>query len=226
MSVGIRSSRRQAAGPTTRRTGRESHCEEPNLGALQTLNLVIGALQLVLGLLVLRYLGRFGRSFPWLVALMLFALARGGDRFYVGLSGNRAPRTADLVTDALAAATLLLLMAGLRATIRGLRIAEREAATRTADYERALGDYRRVLRHRIGNRIASIRGSAQTLRARPDLPGDLRDALLQTLDEETAKLEAEALDERLYSSEPRGIEERELQPRPEVTTRPGRSLSP
>jgi hypothetical protein len=46
------------------------------------LSLVIGFLQLVLVVVVVRELGRYARTFPWLVALTAFFALRGAMRIY------------------------------------------------------------------------------------------------------------------------------------------------
>lgn len=181
------------------------------------LNLAAGALQIGLAVAVLRYLRDFARTFPWLVALALFCAVRGADLFYLGITGVDR-REILAASDALIVIMLVLLISGLGRTVAALRRAEADAAVRTAEYERALVDYRTLVRHRVANRIAAIRGSVQTLSARGgSLDGDEVRALLQLLEEQTARLAREALDERLYSARSRAPEEKPLHGRPRLS---------
>lgn len=187
------------------------------MSVVGALNLAAGALQIGLALAVVPYLRHFARSFPWLVALALFCAVRGADLVYLGVTGSDR-REILAASDALVVLTLFLLIAGLRRTIGGLRQAETDAAVRTAEYERALVDYRTLVRHRVANRLVAIRGSVQTLRARG---GALDDeevrALLQVLDEQCELLAQDALGQRLYSARSRAPEEKPLHGRPRLS---------
>jgi len=177
----------------------------------EVLSLVVAILQLGLALAVLPQLGRFGRAFPWLGVLMVYFGLRGAERLVFAFT-NHESETANLVSDALLAVVLILLAAGLRRTVAGLRLALDEARLRAQEYERALGDYQRLMRHRIANPLMLVRGSALTLRARHDeLPREQQELLFDVLDDAAGRLEQISLDARELSPE-----EHELDPTPRV----------
>lgn len=173
-------------------------------------SLIIGSLQLLLVVVVLRRLGRFGRSFPWLVALMLFFAIRGADRIYHAYGGDDRGDLA-LAADAMLVAVLVLLIGGLDRTVRGLEAAQTDADWREREYRRALHDYRTLARHRLANPLAAIEGSAQTLRELEDLDAETRAQLLDVIAREAKRLETIALDPAA-----RDPSERQLDPRPRV----------
>ncbi len=173
------------------------------LDAADVVNLALGALQVVLALVVLRHIGRFGRTFPWLAALMLFFLVRGIERIYTGVSDSER---FGIVVDLLILLVVVLLIVGLDQTVSALRTARDEADLRRSEYDRALVDYRRLARHRLANPITAIRGSVTTLRELPDLDAETREALLRAVDEEAARLETIALDPEVASAEERGLD--------------------
>ena len=178
--------------------------------ALDILNLLIGSVELVLALVVLRHLGRFGRAFPWLLALTVFFGVRGADRIYVAFAGHE-PEVLAYVVDALVLLSLSLLLVGVERMASALRLAQDEAAYRDSEYARALDDYRTLARHRLANPLTAIRGGVATLRDVPELTaGDAR-AMLEMIDREAARLQQVALDPRELRPE-----EAELRPRPEV----------
>ncbi|MBD0330301.1 MAG: hypothetical protein ICV64_09390 [Thermoleophilia bacterium] len=174
-----------------------------------SLNLALGLLQLALAAVVLRNLGRFGRAFPWLAALMAFFALRGVDRLYVALA-DEEPVVFSAVLDGMLLVVLVLLLVGLERTVRGLRVAIEDADLRTVEYERALQDYRALARHRLANPLAAIRGGITTLRETP-LDEATREQLLAMIESETRRLEQITLD-----PEPIAPEERSLRPRPET----------
>ncbi len=171
-------------------------------------NLVLGGLEVVLALIVLRDIGRFGLTFPWLAALMLFFLVRGIERIYTGVSDSER---FGIMADVLILLVVVLLIFGLDKTVTALRAARDEAELRRSEYDRALVDYRRLARHRLANPITAIRGSVTTLRELRDLDEATRDALLRAVDEEAARLETIALEPEVGSAEERGLD-----PRPRV----------
>jgi signal transduction histidine kinase len=174
------------------------------------LNFVLASLEAGLALLVLRHLARFGRAFPWLAALMAFFLLRAANRFYVVFAGEE-PVQFSVLADGLTVVVLVLLLFGIERMIRGLQAVENEAAVREAEYERALFDYRRLMRHRIANPLAAVRGGIQSLRDLPDLSPEDRAILLDSADEAVQRLEHVALNPR-----PLGREEAALEGRPRI----------
>ena len=146
-----------------------------------SLNLALGVIQLVLAAVVLRNLGRFGRAVPWLAALMTFFALRGVDRLYVALADDE-PVVFSAVLDGMVLVVLVLLLFGLERTVRGLRVAIDDADYRTAEYERALADYRTLARHRLANPLAAIRGGITTLRE-AQLDAATREQLLAMIEE-------------------------------------------
>jgi signal transduction histidine kinase len=176
--------------------------------AADALSIAIGVLELSFVVLVGRRLVRFGRTFPWLLALVAFFLARGVDRLYAGVSGNG---TLGWTVDVVVLAALVLLIAGMQKTVDALAGAQDEATLRSEEYARALRDYRLLVRHRLANPIATIKGSLATLRDVPDLDEATRRELLDAADAEAERLERLALEPEIATPE-----EAELQPRPDV----------
>jgi signal transduction histidine kinase len=186
------------------------------------LSLVIGFLQLVLVVVVVRELGRYARTFPWLVALTAFFALRGAMRIYAAFEGS-VPEALAVSVDAILIGVLVLLVVGLDQTARGLRLAEDEALYREEEYARALADYRRLARHRLANPLTAIQTGIAALRSL-DLDAAQRKSVLQALERESRRLEELTLDPQPLSAEERG-----LKPRPAVrlTSRnPERHLMP
>ena len=173
------------------------------------LSLGVGALQLVLAFVVAVRLGRYVRAFPWLAALMLFFGIRGAMRVYAALAGE-APESLALPVDFLLLAALLLLIVGVERTGRGLVLAEHQALDREREYGRALADYRRLARHRLANPLSVIRGGVMALRTLELTPAE-REQLLDSIEQESERLEKVALE-----PETAGPEERQLRPRPNL----------
>jgi signal transduction histidine kinase len=176
----------------------------------QVLNFVLASLEAGLALVVLRHLGRFGRAFPWLAALMAFFFLRSADRFYVAFAGNE-PLAFSVLVDGLAVVLLSLLLFGVERMVQGLQAVEDEAALRESEYDRALADYRRLMRHRIANPLTALRGGIQLLAELPNLRHEDRDQVLESVRAATEKLERVALD-----PDPVGAEEASLDARPRI----------
>lgn len=181
------------------------------MGAVRTvLSFTLGGLELGLALVVLRHLARFGRTFPWLTALMAFFLLRGIDRIYLGFVSSSDYRV-DLLLDALLLLVVALLALALDKTVRALRAAEEAALHRRWEYARALGHYRALTRHRLANPLAAIHGSITALRDLPSLDDETRVDLLNTAEKQVRRLEEVALEPTVCSQE-----EETLRPRPSL----------
>ena len=174
------------------------------------LSFAIGGLEVALGLLVLRHLGRFGRAFPWLAALMAFFILRGIDRIYLGFF-TAGEFGLDVLLDGLVVIVVVLLIVGLDKTIRTLRASEDAATHRQIEYERALVDYRRLARHRLANPLAAIQGSIASLRELDGLDDDTRAQLLENVAEHVQRLKKIALEPTTDHPE-----ERMLNPAPKI----------
>lgn len=180
------------------------------------LNLGLGAAEVLLGLIVIVQLRRFGRTLPWLVVLMAFFLVRGGDRMYVAFAG-REPVSVTTVVDGAVILVLVLLLLGIRKTMRALELLDRDARVRQHEYARALLDYRQLVRHRLANPLTAISGAIATLEARPDLEDAVRAQLLRTVREAAERLERVALEPDLAGAEEQGLDAR---PRPVAVEQP------
>jgi signal transduction histidine kinase len=177
--------------------------------AAGVVGLTLGLLELALAVVALRHLFRYGRRFPWLALLGLFFVARGADRIYAVFASGEDVGVL-LALDALAVAVLLLLLARLDVTVRGLQRAEEEADWNRSEYERALRDYRSLVRHRLANPLTVLRGGIETLAARDaELASTAREELVDVLRSELERLEATALE-----PSPIAPEEAELRPVP------------
>ncbi|HTN80265.1 MAG TPA: hypothetical protein VMK16_11365 [Acidimicrobiales bacterium] len=165
------------------------------LMASPVFDLGIGILELVLGAVVLVHLWRFGRGFPWLIALTAFFFLRGIDRLVVGVFGT-APRVVGGLLDPAIVSALVLLLFSIERIVRALELAEDSALFRKREYERALVDYRRLARHRLATPLTAVLLSARTLlELGPENEG-LRDEAADTLEQSIARLERVSLDPR------------------------------
>lgn len=174
------------------------------------LNAMIGLLQLALALIVMRYLGRFGRAFPWLGALMAYFMIRGSARVYTSFyeTGEEA---VVLFTDTFLVGALLLLILGVERTVAGLKLQLEAARQKETEYERALDDYHALARHRLANPLTAIVGGVVTLRDMPDLDRKTQLEVIAGIEEAVHQLEGISLDPA--SDAP---EESMLRPRPDV----------
>jgi signal transduction histidine kinase len=182
-----------------------------HIATADILDLVIGALELGLALIVLGQLWRFRRGFPWLIALIAFFLLRGADRVSIGMRANESTEVGYLL-DALELAALLLLVLGIERIARALEHALDRAIAREHEYDRAVRDYRRLVRHRIANPLTAILGGVRTLQEMPDLRSTERNQLLDAIDLAAHKLQAVAIE----PNTPLSAEERNLRPQPRV----------
>jgi signal transduction histidine kinase len=177
------------------------------VNAAEWFDLALGSLQLVLALVVLKHLRRFGRAFPWLAALMLLFSLRAAERLWSAFSDTRQ-EVFGVAGDALLVAVLLLLILGLRNTVRGLELALSEADARAQEYARALHDYRTLARHRLATPLTVIRAAVRTMRDLEPTPAE-RDEILEAMERATFELEHVALEPSV-----RRPEERALRPLP------------
>jgi signal transduction histidine kinase len=176
------------------------------------LGFAVGLLQIALAAVAAREIVRYGRRFPWLIVLSVFFAVRGGYRIYVAFTDAESPNVT-LATDVLSVLVLVLLIAGLESTVTTLRRSEDSATWSQREYERALADFRDLVRHRLANPLSVLRGSVETLAAREqELDPASRQELFGVLRSELDRLEATALDPA-----PAGPEELALAPEP----RPG-----
>jgi signal transduction histidine kinase len=174
------------------------------------LNAVIGLLQLTLAVLVAPQLVRFGRTFPWLAALVAYFALRGTARLHAAFFDNGG-EAIEIATDIVLLAVLVLLVVALRRTVAGLKGAIDSARLRESEYQRALTDYRTLARHRLANPLTAVLGGIQTLREIPDLDRETQLELLEGIEESARELERISLDPEAASPE-----ERALNPRPDI----------
>jgi signal transduction histidine kinase len=167
-------------------------------------NLLLGLAEVFFSLIVLFYLGRFARSFPWLAVLGVFFLVRGMDRIYVGALG-REPVIAPIVTDGLLIAVVVLLLLGTRRTLWALRQSLDDAEWRQREYERALRDYRALVRHRIANPLTVVLAGVDLLRRRPPDSPEIESKLLEEVHASARHLEHVSLDPWPVSEEERQL---------------------
>lgn len=180
------------------------------MDASDYLNLSIGIAEIVLAGLVLAQLRGYVRRYPWLGALMVFFIVRGGDRLYAAFAGGLPDRVGYAV-DGAVLIVLVLLLTGIGRTVVAFRLAHDEARYREQEYARALRDYRVLARHRLANPLAAIRGGLATVRELREIDADQLDELLAMVDPEAARLEEIALDPLADRAE-----ERALRPRPRI----------
>jgi signal transduction histidine kinase len=174
----------------------------------------LGLVEILLGIVVIFELRRFGRRLPWLVVLMAFFLVRGADRIYVAFHGSD-PDSITTTVDGLLVLVLIFMVVGLRRTVEALEHLDEEARWRQQEYNRALVDFRRLIRHRLANPLTAVTGALETLEARPDIEPELRADLLRAAHEAAERLQDVAL-----GPEIEGAEELELTARPREWKRP------
>jgi signal transduction histidine kinase len=174
------------------------------------INLILGFAEILLATIVLLHLGRFGRSFPWLVALVIFFIVRGIDRIYVGALGHE-PFIAPVMTDGFLIAVVVLLLFGMRRTVLALRRSIEDAEWRKSEYERALIDYRALVRHRLANPLTVIMAGVEMLRHSPAARTDDERSIL-----ENVYWSARRLNQVSIEAEPLSEEEERLDPRPRI----------
>lgn len=177
--------------------------------------LSVGLVEILLAIVVILELRRFGRRLPWLVVLMAFFLVRGSERIYVAINGSD-PDSITTTVDGVLVLVLLSMLVGLRRTVDALEHLDREARWREEEYSRALVDYRRLVRHRLANPLTAVTGAIETLEARPDLEPELRADLLRSAHEAAERLQDVALGPELE-----GAEEVELTAQPRDWNRRG-----
>jgi signal transduction histidine kinase len=170
------------------------------------LSLVIGLLQLMLAAIAVLQLGRYGRAFPWLVALGVFFILRGALRIYAAFAGS-VHESFGVAVDVLLVVVLALLIIGLERTAQGLKLTENEALYREEEYARALTDYRRLARHRLATPLTVLRSGITALRSL-DLDPRERDEVLDALEKAGRELEDVSLEPQPLAPEERGLDPR------------------
>ncbi len=180
----------------------------------ELISTLIAFLQLALALAIVDHLRRRRRALSWLTLLLTFFVIRAVTRLVEAFRGVDSPAYL-IAADAVVLALLTVLLVGITRMMRALDAGEALAQQRQDEYERALHDYRVLMRHRAANPLAAIRGGVQTLRELRPLAHTDRSRLLAFIDEEARRLEKIVLDPH-----PRRLEERALDPQPHV---PGRT---
>jgi signal transduction histidine kinase len=177
------------------------------------INLILGLAEILLALVVLARLGRLGRSFPWLVALAIFFIARGIDRVYVGALG-REPVIAPVIVDAVLLAVVALLLVGMQRTVLALRRSIDDADWQKSEYERALRDYRSLVRHRLANPLTVVLAGVEMLRHSAAPRSDYERAILEDVYLGVRRLKQISID-----PEPLSDEEKQLDGTPRFPAR-------
>lgn len=171
-----------------------------------TLDVVIGVVHFAVAIVLLVSVRRAASRFPWLLALAAFFAVRGVDRLINAVEDP--PALVGLLADLCVAVTLVLLLVGLPRTLTALRSAYDDAQQQTESYSRALRDYRALVRHRLANPLAALRGGVQGLRELELTAAEQR-RLLAMLHEQVLRLEQLSLE-----PQPNGAEERALRATP------------
>src|SRR6201995_3278001 len=175
------------------------------------LDIGIGIVEVLIAGYVLKRLWRFRRGFPWLIAPTRFLLLRGVDRIGAGVFGG-VPGVVGLLLDPLILAVLVLLLFSIERIVTGLAAAEDAATLREREYARALLDYRRLARHRLGTPVTSILGGVRFLLELGPEGKKLRAELVQMIEDAAARLERVSLDPRSELE----ASERSLRPTPSL----------
>jgi signal transduction histidine kinase len=138
-----------------------------------------------------------GRSHARRLAVALLALAgffalRAISRLTSAL-GIDDSRLANIhvgqLLDVLLVAALVAILMTIERVLHGVAAIEDSARLREVEYERATRHYTQVVRHRMMNPLASIRGSAITLRDTPGIDETRRGQLLDAIVDATDELE-------------------------------------
>ena len=174
-------------------------------------NLVAGVTQIAIAIVVIFELIRLRRGLPR-VAILLIAffvvdgiVAINRPDHLLGYSSRL-----DALLTAVYMVVLLWLLLYVRHLVRGALQTVDDAKLRAREYERARGDYARLLRHRIANPLMTIGGAARTLRAKRG-DEERREQLLESIIEASEHLERISLEPRSNSAE-----ESDLEPAPRV----------
>jgi signal transduction histidine kinase len=168
-----------------------------------SVSIVIGVVHLAVAFALLASVRRSAAMFPWLLALAAFFAVRGLDRIVNAV--HDPPPIFGQLADAFVVATLVLLLVGLPRTVTALRAAYDDANRQTQAYARALHDYRRLVRHRLANPLAAVRGGVQTLRDVEGLTAGERRLLLDMLHEQVLRLEHLSLEPHPAAPEEQGF---------------------
>ncbi len=182
----------------------------------QIIDLSLAMLNVIVGVAVLIRSRRWlGHATVPTIALGSYFMLRAAARLLDVFEPDGANRNAmlDIGIDVLLAFTLIVVLFTIEGMLRGVAAREDAAHYRAEEYARARRHYTQVVRHRIFNPLAVIRGSAQTLRDRPEIVdptrGQLLEAIVDASDEiETISLEPERRDdnERGLDAFPRGVD--------------------
>ena len=97
-----------------------------------------------------------------------------------------------------------------RALLERVDRREHAARLRSAEYQRALHDYRQVMRHRIANPLQVISGTATTMIDHPDLDSPTRRTMLESILRAASDLQRSTLFDAVRASDV----ERDLDPQP------------
>ena len=133
----------------------------------------------------------------------------------VGALLGDTPEAVDVALDALILLILALLVLTIDRVVQGFELALDAALYREREYQRALRDYRRLVRHRLATPLTSILGIVRLMQEQAPT-GEVRETLLQTLEHEALRLKAVSLD----PADELRPEERNLRPQPDLRGAP------
>lgn len=173
------------------------------MDADHVIDLILGLLNgTVAGYIIVRS-RRSGRMGVPMLVLAVFFSIRSLSRLSAAFNFDRTD-IANIgfgqALDVLLVASLVGILVTIERVLRGVAAVEDAARYRQEEYERAKRHYTQVVRHRMMNPIAAIRGAALTLKDRPEISdptrGQLLDAVVDGCDElEQVSLVPERRDE-------------------------------
>ena len=170
------------------------------------LNLLAAALHVLVGAFVAYEILRLGRRAPRTAGALVAFFLLGG----AALLNDPDPLLGyDLllagVLDVAVAGVLVILAFDARKLVRAAVRTVDEDDFRRREYERARRDYGRLVRHRVFNPLATVRGAAETLKARW-WDDETRDMLLDSIIDAARRLERVTADPVVRSPEERGLD--------------------
>lgn len=176
--------------------------------------LVLGFLNLVFVVVLVRITLRFGTRFPGIYLVPAYFLLRTVQHFWEYFDATvPSPSPIHVLTDLALICLAAYLVVTIGRTLGRLTSTLDETERVAREYRRALHDYERLVRHRLANPLTVISSGLETMDALGDAPAnhEHRTKVLETMRQASNDLQYVSL-----APSPLRPEERELDPTPHV----------